>query len=101
MMHRLSRVLPAGLVLAVGLSGCITSTTSSAPGTAPGGRSRTTPATEAGTVKKSSTEKAAAAKPLPDLGAAKEISGKDQDGKEFKLSDYRGKVVMLDFWAGW
>ena len=30
---------------------------------------------------------------------APEIAGTDQDGKEFKLSDYRGKVVMLDFWS--
>jgi hypothetical protein len=29
---------------------------------------------------------------------APEISGQDQDGKEFKLSDYRGKVVLLYFW---
>jgi hypothetical protein len=28
-----------------------------------------------------------------------EIEGKDQDGKEFKLSEYRGKVVLLDFWS--
>jgi hypothetical protein len=27
-----------------------------------------------------------------------DIEGKDQDGKDFKLSDYRGKVVLLDFW---
>jgi thiol-disulfide isomerase/thioredoxin len=32
---------------------------------------------------------------------APEISGEDLDGKVFKLSDYRGKVVMLDFWALW
>jgi hypothetical protein len=29
---------------------------------------------------------------------APEIQGEDQDGKQFKLSDYRGKVVLLDFW---
>jgi cytochrome oxidase Cu insertion factor (SCO1/SenC/PrrC family) len=23
----------------------------------------------------------------------------DQDGKKFKLSDYKGKVVLLDFWS--
>jgi thiol-disulfide isomerase/thioredoxin len=30
-----------------------------------------------------------------------EIVGKDSQDQEFKLSDYRGKVVMLDFWASW
>lgn len=29
---------------------------------------------------------------------APEIEGEDQDGRGFKLSDYRGKVVLLDFW---
>jgi hypothetical protein len=29
---------------------------------------------------------------------APDIRGVDQDGKRFKLSDYRGKVVLLDFW---
>jgi hypothetical protein len=32
---------------------------------------------------------------------APEIKGADLDGKEFKLSDYRGKVVLLDFWGDW
>lgn len=30
-----------------------------------------------------------------------EITGSDADGVEFKLSDYRGKVVFLDFWGFW
>jgi hypothetical protein len=30
---------------------------------------------------------------------APEIEGADQDGVRFKLSDYRGKIVLLDFWS--
>lgn len=30
---------------------------------------------------------------------APDIEGEDQDGTRFKLSDYRGKVVLLDFWS--
>ncbi len=30
---------------------------------------------------------------------APDIEGPDQDGVKFKLSDYRGKVVLLDFWS--
>lgn len=32
---------------------------------------------------------------------APEITGEDIDGVAFKLSDYRGKVVVLDFWGDW
>lgn len=32
---------------------------------------------------------------------APEIAMKDPDGKTRKLSDLRGKVVMIDFWASW
>lgn len=32
---------------------------------------------------------------------APEITGEDIDGNRFKLSDYRGKVVLLVFWASW
>jgi len=32
---------------------------------------------------------------------APEIIGKDVDGNEMKLSDYKGKVVVLDFWGDW
>jgi len=34
-------------------------------------------------------------KPSPD------ITGEDIDGKPFKLSDYKGKVVVVDFWGDW
>jgi AhpC/TSA family len=30
---------------------------------------------------------------------APDVEGEDQDGKKFKLSDYRGKVILLDFWS--
>jgi hypothetical protein len=32
---------------------------------------------------------------------APEITGEDVDGKKFSLSDYRGKVVVVDFWGDW
>ena len=32
---------------------------------------------------------------------APEIAAEDIAGVDFKLSDYRGKVVMLDFWGHW
>ena len=32
---------------------------------------------------------------------ALEITGEDTHGEIFKLSDYRGKVVLLDFWGNW
>jgi hypothetical protein len=38
------------------------------------------------------------------LGVGKpcpEIAGEDLDGKAFKLSDYKGKVVVVDFWGDW
>ena len=32
---------------------------------------------------------------------APEITGADIDGKPMKLSDFKGKVVLLDFWGDW
>ena len=38
----------------------------------------------------------------PAVGSvAPEIQGEDVDGVRFQLSDYRGKVVVLDFWGDW
>ena len=45
--------------------------------------------------KREAEEKLASGKVAP------EIIGKDVDGKEMKLSDYRGKIVVLDFWGDW
>ena len=32
---------------------------------------------------------------------APDIEGEDLDGESFKLSEYRGKVVVIDFWGDW
>ncbi len=38
----------------------------------------------------------------PRIGeAAPEITGEDLEGVPMRLSDYRGKVVVLDFWGNW
>jgi len=39
-------------------------------------------------------------KPWSD-GATPTLSLRDVDGKEHKLADYKGKVVLLNFWATW
>jgi len=32
---------------------------------------------------------------------AQDFTLKNMDGKEIKLSDYKGKIIVLDFWATW
>jgi hypothetical protein len=50
----------------------------------------------------SATREAAAAISKYTVGhVVPDITAEDTDGKEFKLSDYRGKVVLLDFWGHW
>lgn len=38
---------------------------------------------------------------VKDRGAPISISGKDLDGKQLSLSDYRGKIVVLNVWGSW
>ena len=38
---------------------------------------------------------------VPSSTVAPEIAGADLDGVPLRLSDYRGKVVLLDFWGDW
>ena len=47
------------------------------------------------------TAKAANVKPDKDRRPAPDFALKDGDGKTVHLSDYKGKVVLLDFWATW
>ena len=44
---------------------------------------------------------AASVKPDKDRRPAPDFALKDADGKIVHLSDYKGKVVLLDFWATW
>lgn len=52
-------------------------------------------ANNSNTTRSVSQKPAKAAKPAP------EIAGVDADGNQFHLSDYRGKIVLLDFWAAY
>ena len=44
---------------------------------------------------------AASVKPDKERHPAPDFALKDADGKVVHLSDYKGKVVLLDFWATW
>jgi peroxiredoxin len=44
---------------------------------------------------------AASVKPDKERKDAPDFNLKDADGKVVHLSDYKGKVVLLDFWATW
>jgi len=47
------------------------------------------------------TVRAASLKPAKDRQKAPDFELKDVNGQAVHLSDYKGKVVLLDFWATW
>ena len=47
------------------------------------------------------TAAASPAKAEKERKPAPEFELKDADGKTVRLSDYKGKVILLDFWATW
>jgi peroxiredoxin len=49
----------------------------------------------------SSTREPESAGPAAEGQTAPDFRFKDQSGKQFSLSDFRGKVVLVNFWATW
>jgi thiol-disulfide isomerase/thioredoxin len=81
------------LVAAFMLPACQSDAVSSKPGAAPAAANQPVAST------KPAPAPAAPRPPLPASVLNAEL--KDLDGKTFKLSDYAGKVVILNIWATW
>nr|WP_197414728.1 TlpA disulfide reductase family protein [Lysobacter enzymogenes] len=77
----------AGLLVALACAGVYSSTSAQTPAPA------ATPA---------AAQPARAASAAPALGdPAPDFLGLDRSGRPVKVSDYRGKPVVISFWAGW
>lgn len=85
-MRTLSRIGPVLLLVGLGLAGCAPSGTTPRVPWGKGNDPNQAPSPEG------PTAALMAGTPAP------EIEGEDSDGKTFKLSDFRGQVVLLDFW---
>ncbi len=109
MKHTLTCFLAAGLMALVGCGGdesgdsgnTTTEDSSASNSSTDTGAAAASADTESGDNSGGSTAVATAPK-TPVIGQMHpEITGPDTDGVEFNLSDYRGKVVMVDFWGDW
>ncbi len=78
-----------------GLGGTLPSTSQSAPAAPEASLPETAPSAES---QSPASESAPASDELPD---APDFTLLDQDGNSHTLSDYKGKVVFLNFWATW
>lgn len=76
------RAFACATALVVGFTGCTTTGTS-------GGGGTTTPTSEP------------SGEGVVQGAAATDFTLKDVDGQNVRLSDYQGKVVLIDFWATW
>lgn len=94
-----------GVMMLTGWMNGITGYLSGFGGAAGGGESVSSAASQSSEPSASSENEGQASSQVsgetPSLPAAKDFAFYDQYGQEHTLSDYKGKVVFLNFWATW